>query len=314
MFPYGIIDLHCDTLTAFPNGREPADTLNSSHTNFSLSNVPRQSHWAQCCAIFLPDTLRGQAAIDSYNHHRQSFHRQMEKFHDLALSCRSGQDLERAWQQGKTAALLTVENGSALAGKLERVEALAADGVKIMTLTWNGRNEIASGWDTEAGLSEFGRAVIPEMERLGILADVSHLNDTGFFQALTYLKKPFLATHSNARAVCSHRRNLSDDQIREMVDRRCLIGLNYYHDFLKNGGNATREDLFLHLAHFLEAGAENCMALGSDFDGADIPEDMDCPEKAADLYQYLLDRGLGQELCDKVFYKNALTFFKNNLG
>ena len=314
MYPYGIIDLHCDTLTAFRRQTNAVDSLNCSHAHFSLSGVPRQSHWAQCCAIFLPDELHGQAAIEYYNHHQSSFHRQMEKFSSLAQPCRNGQDIEQAWLQGKTAALLTVENGSALAGKLERTESLAADGVKIMTLTWNGRNEIASGWDTDEGLSDFGRAVIPEMERLGILVDISHLNDTGFFQALSYLEKPFVATHSNARTVCSHRRNLSDDQIREMIDRRCLIGLNYYHDFLRDGGGATREDLFLHLAHFLELGAENCIALGSDFDGADIPEDLDCPQKVANLYQYMLDRGLGRELCDKVFFQNALTFFKANLG
>ena len=314
MYPFGIIDLHCDTLTAFRRQKEPENTLNTDQAHFSFSNVPRQSNWAQCCAIFLPDELRGQAAIDYYNHHCQSFHRQMETFSPLVHPCRNGQDVENVWNQGKIAAVLTVENGSALAGKLERVETLAADGVKIMTLTWNGRNEIASGWDTEEGLSDFGKAVIPAMEGQGILVDISHLNDTGFFQALPYLEKPFVATHSNARSVCSHRRNLSDDQIREMVSRQCLIGLNYYHDFLRDGGNATREDLFLHLVHFLDLGAENCLALGSDFDGADIPDDLNCPQKVADLYRYMLDRGLGKELCDKVFFSNALGFFKRNLG
>ena len=314
MAPYGIIDLHCDTLTAFQERVRTADALNHPKAHFSLSNLPQQSHWAQCCAIFLPDQLRGRDAIDYYDRHQRLFADQMAKFRDLALPCRSGKDLERAWRQGKTAAFLTVENGSALAGQMARIEQLAADGVKIMTLTWNGRNEIGSGWDTEAGLSDFGRAVIPEMERQGILVDVSHLNDTGFFQALDVLEKPFVATHSNARAICSHRRNLTDDQIREMASRRCLIGLNYYHAFLKDGGNACRDDLFRHLAHFLELGAQDCIALGSDFDGADIPSDLDCPKKVAGLYHYLLDRGLGKELCDKVFYRNALNFFKANLG
>lgn len=314
MAPYGIIDLHCDTLTAFRNQVRAADALNDPNAHFSLSNVPQQSHWAQCCAIFLPDQLRGQEAICYYARHQRLFGEQMAKFPHLVCPCRSAKDLEQTWCQGKTAAFLTVENGSALAGQMERVEQLAADGVKIITLTWNGRNEIGSGWDTEEGLSDFGRAVIPELERQGILADISHLNDTGFFQALDVLEKPFVATHSNARAICSHRRNLTDDQIREMVSRGCLIGLNYYHAFLKNGGNACREDLFCHLAHFLELGGEDCMALGSDFDGADIPGDLDRPEKVAGLYHYLLDRGLGKELCDKVFYRNALDFFQSNLG
>jgi len=151
------------------------------------------------------------------------------------------------------------------------------------------------------------------MEEQGILVDVSHLNDTGFRDVLNLAKKPFVASHSNARAVCSHRRNLTDDQIREMVERRCLIGLNYYDRFLRDGGNASFQDLLRHTEHFLTLGAEDCLALGSDFDGATLPPWLDSPRKAAELYARFLAQGFSPNLCDKLFFKNALAFFRANM-
>lgn len=118
--------------------------------------------------------------------------------------------------------------------------------------------------------------MIPELERCGILVDVSHLNDPGFYDLLEVAQKPFLATHSNARAVCGHRRNLTDEMIREMVDRDCLIGLNYFVKFLRDEGRVeSLDDLYRHVSHFLELGAAKNLALGSDFDGgrpAGLPE------------------------------------------
>lgn len=315
MYPHAVIDLHCDTLTAFMDPSRCGSTLDDPCSAFALSKVPRGIHWGQCFAIFLPDELRNDAAVQYYETHRDSFYRQMDQFCSRVAPCRSAADMEQAWEQGKTAALLTVENGSALAGDLGRVEKLARDGVRMMTLTWNGENEIGSGSVTGHGLSAFGRTVIPAMEEQGILVDVSHLNDAGFSGLLQVAQRPFVASHSNARAICGHKRNLTDKQIREMADRRCLIGLNFYSPFLRDDGRpATLEDLFRHVEHFLELGAEDCLALGSDFDGADLPPCLDCPDRVAGLYGYFLDRGLPPALCEKIMFGNALTFFRLNLN
>ena len=147
-----------------------------------------------------------------------------------------------------------------------------------------------------------------------MVMDVSHLNDPGFRQVLDIAQRPFVATHSNARAVCSHRRNLTDDMIREMAARKCLIGLNYYISFLSDQGEAQPEDFRRHVEHFFELGAGDCLALGSDFDGAQLPPWLDCPEKAAGLYACFLDRGYPPALCDQIFFGNALAFFRTNLG
>lgn len=291
------------------------DTLDDPHHQFALHKLPSCVHWAQCCAIFIPDTLHGADAVYYYQLHRDNFYRQMRKRADQVLSSCTSEDIQKAWSQGKTATILTVENGSVLAGQLERVELLAKDSVRMITLTWNGENEIGSGHTTTKGLSSFGKVAVPELERCGILVDVSHLNDQGFEDVLAVAQKPFVASHSNARQVCRHRRNLTDQQILEMIRRECLIGLNYYTLFLCDDGHPAKlDDLYSHIAHFLELGAQNCLALGSDFDGAEIPPCLNHPQKVAQLYSYLVGRGLPSDLCEKIMWKNAFSFFQTNLN
>ena len=314
MYPKALIDLHCDTLTAFQPPGRCADTLDDPCAALSLSSLPSQVHWGQCFAIFVPDGLTPEEAARYYRRHQCSFSRQMHCFRDRVEPCRTAEQIEGAWRRGKTAALLTVENGVALAGDLDRIGLLAEDGVVMMTLTWNGENQLGSGHVTDQGLTPLGRAAIPRLEEAGILVDVSHLNDQGLEDLLEVARKPFVASHSNARSVCPNPRNLEDDQIRALIERRCLIGLNYYRSFLRADGQLTPEDLFAHVDRFLELGGEDCLALGSDFDGADLPPWLDSPEKAAGLYGAFRERGYGAALCDKIFFENALDFFRKNLG
>lgn len=312
--PYALIDLHCDTLTdcKYTSGAG-VDTLDDPQRVLRLSNMPQGVHWAQFYAIFIPDECRGEAAIRYYESNRDNFYRQMEKYAQRVLPCRTSADLEEAFRTNRTAAFLSVENGSALAGDLDRVPLLAQDGVRAVTLTWNGENEIGSGHQTEHGLSPFGKQVIPQLEKYGILVDVSHLNDAGFADLLEIAQRPFVATHSNARAVAAHKRNLTDEMIREMVRRECLIGLNYFVAFLRDDRKVESLDsLYRHVAHFLDLGAEHCLALGSDFDGAELPECLNTPEKAAGIYDYLLGRGLSQEIVSGILYQNAMDFFRRN--
>ncbi len=316
MYQGGLIDLHCDTLTdwKYTTTGNP-DTLDDPSRVLSLRSIPKCVKWAQFYAIFIPDEVRGDDAIDYFEKNRANFERQMKLFGDRVAPCVNAETIRTAWDAGKTAAILAIENGSALAGRLDRVSLLARQGVRYITLVWNGENELGSGHTTDHGLSDFGKAVVPEMEKEGILVDVSHLNDPGFEDLFKVAKKPFMATHSNARAICSHKRNLTDDMIREMVKRGCLIGLNYFVKFLEDNGNVESLDqLMKHVEHFFKLGAEKNLALGSDFDGAVLPECLNSPEKAAGLYDYFIARGLTKEQAEGIMFRNAERFLAENLS
>ena len=153
-----------------------------------------------------------------------------------------------------------------------------------------------------------------ELERRGVLVDVSHLNDRGFEDLLAVAKKPFAASHSNARSVCGHRRNLPDEFIREMAARGGLIGLNYACSFLSDSGVGSLDDLYRHVCRFLELGAGECLALGSDYDGTDIHPDLDSVEKSLGIRDYLVSRGIPAQTADGIVFDNAWRFFRTWLA
>lgn len=307
-----LFDLHCDTLTRnlYPPHQNETEILDNPCFDLALRKMPPDEKWVQCFAVFVPDKFRGETAIDFFDRTAAAFHRQAEIHRARLTACRTFPDIETAVNSGKCAAILTVEGGAALGGRLDQVEHLHSQGVRMMTLTWNGPNELASGNDTPNGFSDFGREAIAEMERQGILTDVSHLNDRGFEELLGFVKNPFVASHSNARAVCSHRRNLPDEFIKEMVRRECLIGLNYCAGFLSDDGRGDMDDLYRHVCHFLELGAEHCLALGSDYDGAGFHPDLNSVEKSLNIYGYLTAHGISPQIAEGIMFHNAWQFFK----
>ena len=145
---------------------------------------------------------------------------------------------------GRVGGLLTVEGGAVLGGRLDLIEELRRDGVRALTLTWNGANELGSGCETEEGLTPFGRRSVAALEQAGIAVDVSHLNDAGFRDLCAAAKRPFLATHSNARSICPVPRNLADWQICEIRDRGGIIGrvVNLKEDtvMIETGSDRTK--------------------------------------------------------------------------
>lgn len=315
----GLIDLHCDTLTRdmYPaRGRTPGrGTLNDPLYHLAVDKMPAGTRWVQCFAIFIPDHLRKGEAAAFFDRYAASYHAQMAAMGDRVADCACFSQLESALAAGKFAGLLTVEGGAVLAGDVDRVAAVRDAGVRMLTLTWNGPNELGSGHDTPGGLTGFGREAVAAMEERGVLVDVSHLNDRGFEDLLAVAKKPFVASHSNARSVCPHRRNLPDAFIREMVDRDCLIGLNFARSFLsENGAGGGMEDLCRHVFRFLELGAEKNLALGSDYDGTDIHPELDSVEKTLDIRGALVSRGVPEETADGILFGNAWRFFARALA
>ena len=180
----------------------------------------------------------------------------------------------------------------------------------MLTLTWNGENELAGGAAVTGGLKPFGREALRELERCDIVADVSHLNDESFWNVIKAARRPLAATHSNSRKICNVPRNLTDDQFRCLAQQGGLVGLNFFTGFLREDAKSARlEDILRHAEHFLNLGGEDVLALGSDFDGADMPHDLPDCGALPQLAQRLRE-AFGFTLTEKICYKNALDFWR----
>lgn len=305
-----LFDLHCDSLVNF---RTLHSDFLCEQTQFSLRELGKFKRLCQTMAIFVPDDIRGDDAVQYFKVHRDYLNELVKKQADLAARAYTVEDIERISASGKCAVILSVESGAALGGKLENVDMLADSGVKMMTLVWNGVNELGSGHNTEQGLSEFGKQVVRRMEEKHIIVDVSHLNDPGFEDVCEIAEKPFIATHSNLRTVCTHRRNLTEEQFKEIVGRKGLVGVNLFENFLSDDRVGNLDSLYRHAYRMLEMGGEDIIACGSDFDGADIDEVLDTPVKFAAATDYLLKKGISEKVLNKMYFDNALEFFRKNL-
>ena len=242
------------------------------------------------------------------------FHKMLQKHADIVEMANTADDIRRITGSKKCAALLSVEGGAVLDGKLENIEKLKKDGVKMMTLTWNGANELASGnVNPEMGFTAFGREAVREMERQNIIVDVSHLNDKGMEELMGFATKPIIATHSNLRSVCSHKRNVTEEMFKYIVEHKGLCGLNLLHGFVSDEPmKDSKAELFRHVYRMLELGGEDVIACGSDFDGG-ITSQMDNPALFASFGDYMVDHGISRRVSDKIMFENALHFFEENI-
>ena len=323
-----VFDLHCDTIDAlayadaayfrpFMAERE-GGTL--THNDIQLAADRMDSPWCQCYAIFVPDDLSDlrSSPLEFYRHARDWFVADVARPESSVRQVRDARDIESCVASEQVAGLLTVENGSPLQN-LSLVDEFAADGVKMVTLTWNAANPIASGSQATGGLTSYGREVLRALEDRRIVADVSHANDESFWDVARAARRPFAASHSNARSVCGHPRNLTDDQFRAIRDAGGVVGINYYRAFLTDrsdggiptDGEVTFDELAAHVEHFLDLDGEGTIALGSDFDGSSTPTWLGACEQVASFYEQITGR-FGQDLADRMFWQNAHDFFVRN--
>lgn len=323
-----IFDLHCDTLDrlalhgsaeypAFapqdemvPHARMSSLADNDAH--ISLQRTSRFA-WCQCFAVFVPDELRGDDAWRFFEYVRAYFENQMAAHPELVEQVLDARDIAEVLDAGKTAAFLTVEGGAFFDGKsLDHADDIVRAGVKMLTLTWNGPNAIGSGHDTAQGLSAYGKRVVAALEERRIVVDASHLNDRGFSDLCDTATRPFAASHSNARSVCGHKRNLTDAQIRAIAEAGGIIGLNFCTDFLSDThSDPTYDDVLRHIDRICEAGGEDVLALGSDYDGCDVPSWLSSADKAGNLYALIAEH-FGRAMADKACFENASRFFVRN--
>lgn len=309
------LDFHCDTIGECYLQNK---SLSENDLHIDLKRVAVLSAYAQLFAVWIPDEKRGESAFSYYCAVRDRFYQEVENNAERIVHCVSKADLQSALAEKKTAAILTVEGGSVLGGDLERLDSLYRDGVRLMTLTWNGTNEIGNGCFAEnpGGLTAFGKAVVQKMQKIGMLVDVSHLNERGFFDVAEYTGKPFVASHSNAKIVdnpYAAARNLTDAQIRLLAERDGIIGLNFCADFLGNNEDTGMDAVLRHLTHFLELGAEKALAFGGDFDGCTVHPSLNGIEHIPMLFDYLLQHGIAESVLEDIFFQNGYRFLVANL-
>lgn len=305
-----LFDLHCDTIVLL---KEKKEDFIQNTTQFSLRDLNHFGRMAQTMAVFVPDDVRGEAAVryvDTYD----TYMEMLAKRHaDICGIVRKQEDIRNIIESGRCALLKAIESGAALAGNLENITYFHDKGYQMMTLVWNGENEIGSGHQTPHGLSTFGKDVVKRMEEEGMIIDVSHINDRGFDEVAALTSKPFVASHSNARSVCKHKRNLTDAQFSIIRDRKGIVGLNLYKGFLSDGESCGMEALYEHVYHFLSLDGAHTIACGSDFDGADIGGTLDTPYKFATFGEFLYKKGISQSMIDDLFFRNAQMFFEANM-
>jgi membrane dipeptidase len=216
------------------------------------------------------------------------------------------------YANGKIAALLTIEEGGILNNDINRLYELYNQGIRLITLTWNHENCIGypNSKDEaimEKGLKPFGVEVVEKMNELGMIIDVSHLSDGGFWDVLKYSNKPVVASHSNARSLCNHPRNLSDEMIKKLADKGGIAGINLYPYFINKRGKATVEDIADHVWHMYQTGGENVIAVGTDFDGFDEGElDIAHIGEMEKLYDAVKKRGLSERQMEKFWSGNVM--------
>ena len=302
MIPY--FDAHCDTVSRCMKRQDPL-RKNSGHIDLERGGMFER--YAQFFALF-HDAAEAPAdgMLAQCRRMYAFFCRQMEENADRVIRCRTVSEVEQAVSQGKAAALLSIEGADLLDCSPDHV-AMAADwGVKFCNPVWNRAN-VLSGTnleEPERGLSAQGRDFIRQLERCGIYADVSHLSDAGFRDLIHMSKRPVVASHSNSRAVCPHRRNLTDDQFRAIRDSGGVVGLNLYRPFV---GGDTMDDLVRHVEHFLDLGGEKTLCMGGDLDGCEVlAAGMRGIEDVPQLYAALADRGYSRELLADIFWNNLM--------
>lgn len=334
-----VADMHCDTIAELYDDHRGGGkaSIFENHLHIDLQKMIRGDYLLQNFAMFtqLQNTDRpfehAMKLIDT-------FYTELESYEDRIGIVKSWKDVEQNRAAGKMSALLTIEEGGVCQGETAFLRDFYRMGVRMMTLTWNYQNELgypnkilkqAEGeWnrpprcipDTENGLTEKGIEFVREMERIGMIIDISHLNDAGIWDVFRYTKKPFVASHSNARALAGHPRNLTDEMIRALAERGGVAGINFCALFLRDEEEGELSpvhsrccDIVAHMKHMKKIGGIGCIGLGSDFDGiTSIVEMGDCSGMQL-LADAMSREGFTDSEIEAVFSGNVLRVYRELL-
>ena len=320
------IDLHCDTLMQAIKG-DVTNVVELENSMLDIKRMKKGGASTEFFAIFFPPLkesglieLEGVALSDEdyFNRLYTCYKNTMECGKDYIAEAMNADDIVKNEAAGKMSGILTFEDGRLVDGCLEKMKKYYDMGIRLITLTWNGENCFGypCSSDSDAmkkGLKPFGKEAIEYMNELGILIDVSHLSDGGFWDVVELSKYPFVASHSNCRSLSPHQRNLTDEMIKKMAEKGGVSGINFAPQFLDSditAKDSTLELLSLHLRKMIDVGGEDFPALGSDLDGIGGNLEVGCISKMGLIFDRLKADGVSERVIEKIAYTNAFRVIK----
>ena len=307
---FPVFDLHCDTaLALLGKDMKTPGSLKSNELHIDLDRAKTLNGYAQCFACFTTPYMNEWAKVSPVT----VFQRELDvilaeidrnsKLIELAYTAK---DVRKNYERGKMSAILTIEGPAGFDFDPELLQDLYAVGFRISSLGWNEQNVLTGSHKTGGGLTDLGKEYVKEAQRLGMIIDVSHISDEGFWDIMDITQKPIVATHSNSRVVCNHSRNLTDDMFKAICQTGGVAGFNQCAPFV--GDNCDLDTACDHFLHFLKLDPDGThIALGGDLDGCDeLPSGFNGVQSYPALAQRLLQRGVDEVTLRKIFWENAL--------
>ena len=320
-----VVDMHCDTILELYKARERGEEISllDNDLHIDLKKMEAGDYFLQNFALFV-DLKGTEDPFLTCVRMADLFYQVMEENRDRISPVTTWAEIERNWKEGRMSALLTLEEGEVCQGDPALLRTLYRLGARMMTFTWNYENSLA--WpgregglpETEKGLKERGFEILEEMEALGMIVDVAHLSDAGIWDVLRTAKKPFVASHSNARSLASHARNLTDEMIRAIAEKGGVIGINYYCNFLEDIPEGGRQisrisRMVEHMKHIRQVGGAGCIGLGSDFDGIYGEVEIGNSAGLPRLAEAMESAGFTAGEVEAVFHGNVLRLYREVL-
>ncbi len=325
-----VIDLHCDTLYELNIARRNgiAKEFGKNDLHIDLEKLRKGNYLLQCFAIYVNIKKTINPSVEALEE-IDIFYQIMNAYSNQIGQVKDYSDILNNEKMGKISGMLTMEDGGSCLGNKSLLRMFYELGVRMMTITWNYENELGfpnvfeehKEWgnlftpNTSTGLKQRGIEFLEEMERIHMIVDVSHLSDAGFFDVAKHTKRPFIASHSNARTLSPHVRNLTDEMLRIIGNRGGLIGINYNDAFLDNKKSeedfrSTVKLIVDHISYIKNVAGIEAISLGSDFDGISCELELKNASYMPILVGELEKRGFHEGEIEQVFYKNALKVFK----
>ena len=306
-----VFDFHCDTsLKLLGKDMNSAGELRKNDGHIDLERASRLSGYAQCFACFTTPFMEKWAKVSPiviFERELVTIQREVDANRDMIAIAYSPEEIKENRENGKMSAILTLEGTAGIGYDPEMLPDLHAIGFRVASLGWNEQNPLTGSHVTGGGLTDRGRAFVKLAQELGILIDVSHISDEGFWDIMDITNAPILATHSNSRAVCNNSRNLTDDMFKAIVQTGGVAGYNMCDDFTAEK-NPTLDSVCDHILHFLELDPTGKhIALGGDLDGVDkMPQGFDGIQDYPKLADKLLECGVTEGMIRDIFWNNAI--------